>query len=99
MVDDEHHPKAIITQQSLLIAIANTNDFDSLLEASCDLVTMPITTARDSMIIEDAITLINQEQAKNLVIIEESAQLCGLVTHSDFVNSYANMFVDTKENI
>ncbi len=94
--DAEQHPEAIITQQSMLQTIASVADYDSLLESPCTHVAQEAIMARDSMTIQDAITLINQHKAKHLVIINERYELCGLVTHSDLVNSYATMLVDSK---
>ena len=54
-----------------------------------------VVTARDSMVVEDAIKLITEHRAKHLVIVNEHFELCGLVTHTDLVNS-ATMLVDTK---
>ena len=97
--DKEQHPEAIITQQSLLTSIANTEDCNTLFKNPCTKVADEVVTARDSMIVEDAIPLIKKHKAKHLVIVNEHHQLCGLVTHTDLVNSYATMLVDTKEQM
>jgi len=96
IVDESNRPEGIITQQSLLNAIATAPDYTEFLNTPCTHASSNVVRANEDTAIEEALALINIQNVKHLVIMNDDNEISGLVTHTDLVNSYATMLADTK---
>ena len=96
IVNDNLQPEAMLTQQSLLNAIAKAPDYTDFLNTSCVQAASEVVCATENTAIEEALALINIKNVKNLVIMNSDNEIAGLVTNTDLVNSYATMLANSK---
>jgi len=99
ITDPDQKPLGIITERHLLYLINQTNNFSDLLTDPIKYHMQEAISLDRSASIERALEVFEKTQSKQLVVIDRTKQLAGLVTQTDIVTTYAEMIRQSKDKL
>ncbi|SDX43769.1 PAS domain S-box-containing protein [Allochromatium warmingii] len=85
--DDRGQPTGILTQRDLIQLINERADLTAPMHTR---MSHPLFTLNEGATISDALRLCRHERIKRVVVIAETGQILGLVSHKDLVSLYYN---------
>ena len=99
MTGTDKKPVGILSERGLLKRIALAEDVDELYGLPCIEVVQPLISAESTLSVDEAIHILKLKRNKHLVVVNDDNSLAGLVTHSELVNSYAEVVVHSREHL
>ncbi|MDQ3511414.1 MAG: CBS domain-containing protein [Pseudomonadota bacterium] len=88
VVDSEqsHKPVGVVTDRDITVRIV-AEGIDIANACAADAMTSPVTTIRQDATLDDVCTLMEQEQIRRVVVVDERGNVSGIVAQADIARA------------
>lgn len=84
--EQSRKPVGVVTDRDITVRIV-AEGVDAATATASDAMTSPATTIRQDATLDDVCTLMEQEQIRRVVVVDERGNVCGIVAQADIARA------------